>query len=302
MARDRSADRAPIAARVLSLATVFATLLMAFLLFVRPWYRTWGATAEELRRSLPGDEIIPRAADQETRAITIHTPMTQVWPWLAQLGQDRGGFYSFDLLENLVGCQMPTDDRLRLDRQSWRVGDKLWMCPANKTGGIGFPILRVYAAGRALGFGTRASGTSVSAPDDGSWSFVLEPVDASTTRLLIRGRGAVGRFLLGTAFDRAVFEPLHFVMERRMMIGLQEVAEGRSRGRRGNHVLVALWAVEFVLIVAAIVGVLRRPSLAGPLAGCVVTCIVFLVLTLAQPSIGVGALLVLVSGAIVWWR
>jgi hypothetical protein len=295
------ADRAPIAARFLALVTAVVTLLMAFLLFVRPWYRTWGATSDELQRSLPGDEIIAHAAAQETRAITINAPIARVWPWLAQLGQDRGGFYSFDLLENLLGCEMPAEDRLRPDKQAWRVGDKLWMYPPNKAGGIGFATLRVYGDGRALGFGTHKPGTPPSAPSDGSWSFVLEPADAFTTRLIIRGRGAEGRSLLGAAFDHSIFEPLHFVMERRMMIGLREVAEGEGRARGVNNAHVALWTAEFVLIAAAIVGVFRRPSFAKPLAGFVVACVVFQILTLIQPPIALGAPLVLMSGIVVWW-
>jgi hypothetical protein len=111
--------------RLLALPGSFVVVMLAFFLFVRPWYLQWGATDEETRRPLPGDEIVPNAPGQETRAITIHASVDRVWPWLAQLEQDRGGFYSFDLLENLVGCDMPTDDRLRPDKQSWHVGDKL---------------------------------------------------------------------------------------------------------------------------------------------------------------------------------
>jgi hypothetical protein len=96
----------------------------------------------------------------------------------SQLGQDRGGFYSYDILENLVGCAMPTTDRLLPERQSWQIGDKLWMYPPEKAGGIGFATLRVRVPGRALGLATRAPGTPLTAPEDGSWSFILEPLDA----------------------------------------------------------------------------------------------------------------------------
>lgn len=78
--------------RLVGLLAVLAANAGAFRLWVRPWYLHWGATLEESRQSLPGDEIIPDARSQQTRAITIHAPREQVWPWLAQLGQDRGGF------------------------------------------------------------------------------------------------------------------------------------------------------------------------------------------------------------------
>jgi hypothetical protein len=85
--------------RALALAGSTAAILLVFFLFVRPWYVQWGATDGEAQRPLPGDEIVPNAAGQETRAITIRASVERVWPWVAQLGQDRGGFYSFDLLD-----------------------------------------------------------------------------------------------------------------------------------------------------------------------------------------------------------
>ena len=110
--------------------------------------------------ALPGDEIVPAARSRETRAITIAAPAAQVWPWLAQLGQDRAGFYSYRLLENLVGCEMPNIEQLDPRLQSWKLGDKLWMYPPRKAGGVGFAVLAAYEPGRALGFATRQIGTA----------------------------------------------------------------------------------------------------------------------------------------------
>jgi hypothetical protein len=269
----------------------FALLFVVFFLGVRPWYLAWGATDEELVRPLPGDEIIPDARSQETRAITIDAPIDHVWPWVAQIGQDRGGFYSFDLLENLVGCEMPYEDRLRPEKQSWRIGDKLWMYPKEKAGGAGFATLRVYIPGRALGFGTRVPGTSLTAPEDGSWSFVLEPIDGHRTRVLVRGRGARGRSPLGTVFDRVIFEPAHFAMERRMMIGLEELTEHGRRSRTRNHLQVALWMLTFAAMTAALILTLRRRAWVLPLGTMVAAAIVFEVLTLRQPPLLLASIL-----------
>jgi hypothetical protein len=287
--------------RALVLLVVSIAMIVAFFLIVRPWYLRWGATDDDTRRPLPGDEIIASAVAQETRAITIQAPIGRAWPWMAQLGQDRGGFYSYDLLENLVGCEMPTEDRLSPEKQSWLVGDKLWMYPKRKAGGIGFATLHVYLAGRALGFGTHVAGTPPTGPEDGSWSFVLEPVDASTTRLLIRGRGASGRSLLGVAFDRSIFEPIHFMMERRMMIGIKQLSEGSSRGRILNHVHVAFFALAVLFIVVATVQVLRRKRWGRPLAGFIAAAVVFQILTLGQPPLAAGAALLVLVAGILWW-
>jgi hypothetical protein len=278
-----------------ALGAALAVLFAAFLFLVRPWYLGWGATSLEATAALPGDEIIPNAAGQQTRAVTIHASVDRVWPWVAQIGQDRGGFYSFDLLENLIGCDMPTTDVLRPDRQVWQLGDRLWMYPREKAGGVGFATLRAYIPGRALGFATHVTGTPIDAPEDGSWSFILEPIDDATTRFLVRGRGVARHSLPGVAFDRGIFEPIHFVMERRMLIGLQQVAEGQDRHRLANHALVALWTIAFASMIAMAVVTLRRDRWGRPLFGFVATAVAFQILTLVQPSVWFGAALLLAA-------
>jgi hypothetical protein len=83
---------------------VAGTLILSPVL--RPWYNSWGVTEEEAARSLPGDELVPDPRLGYTRAITIQAPPERVWPWLIQIGQGRGGLYSYDGLENLVGCDI----------------------------------------------------------------------------------------------------------------------------------------------------------------------------------------------------
>ncbi len=287
--------------RFLALCAALAALGLVFALAVRPWYLSWGANGFEQVMPLPGDDIVADAGTQETRAITVHAPADSVWPWVAQLGQDRGGFYSYDLLENLVGCEMPTVDVLRPDKQTWAVGDKLWMYPSTKAGGVGYATLRVYVPGRVLAFGTHAAGTPLTAPEDGSWSFALESLTDSTTRILVRGRGAAGRSLLGAAFDRSIFEPMHFAMEKRMLIGIRRLAEGRERGRVANHVQVVLWVLTFAMFVAGVESMFRRAAWKRALTGTVAAAVVFQVLTLGQPPLDVGVLLVLMVATLLWW-
>ena len=91
-----------------------------------PWQRNWGATEEEVAMSLPGDELTPPPVEQNTRAITIAAPPEQVWPWLVQMGADRGGFYSYAWLENLFGLKIHNADRIVDDWQQLAVGDWVW--------------------------------------------------------------------------------------------------------------------------------------------------------------------------------
>ena len=279
--------------RTLIVAATMAVLILGFQMVARPWFLDWGATVNERSWTLPGDDIVPGDAVQHTRAITIHASPAQVWPWLAQLGQDRGGFYSYDLLENMVGCRMPADDVLRPDRQVWRPGDRLWMYPPDRSGGLGFATLRAYEPGRALGFGTRIVGTPIDQPENGSWSFALIPMGSRSTRLLVRGRAVTERSVAGRLFDRLVFEPAHFVMERRMMHGLAALARGADRGRWRNHVEVMLWMAAFAMLAAGAFEVYRRRDWRLPLAGLLLAGVVFQVLTLVQPPLFIGAGLLL---------
>jgi hypothetical protein len=289
-----------IAARVFLLSITVGALFTAFFFIVRPWYLQWGATKSEIVKPLHGDDMFPNAVTQNTRAITINAGIEQVWPWVAQIGQDRGGFYSYDLLENLVGCEMPTSDYRRPEKQSWSIGDRLWMYPPHKGGGMGFATLRTYIPGRALGFAGRSMGTASTAKEDGSWSFVLEPIGESTTRVLVRGRGEARPSLLGIAFDRSIFEPAHFAMERRMLIGLKELAGGQ-RHRMQNHIQVVLWTIQFGLFATAVVMVAigrrwRRALLTVLTAG-----IAFQVLTFLQPPVFIGTILTAAVAAGFWW-
>src|SRR5207248_2313440 len=110
--------------RLLQLLMALGAILpWVYLLTVRPWHHRWGATSEVNTKQLPGDELVPQPEIQSTRAITVNAPAEEVWPWLAQVGQDRGGFYSYEWLENLAGCQMRNADRIHPEWQHREVGE-----------------------------------------------------------------------------------------------------------------------------------------------------------------------------------
>jgi hypothetical protein len=239
--------------RSAALAAAVANLLVVFYLGIRPWYLRWGADDAEVQRVLPGDEAVPepRANAGSTRAITIHAPRARVWPWLAQIGQDRAGFYSYELLEDMVGCEMPSTDRIRPEFQRWQAGDKLWMYPPEKLAGIGHALLVRYEPEHALAFATHQTGTSAGEPYDGNWSFVLEPIDAQATRFIVRGRAGGARSFWANTFDKLVFEPLHFLMERRMMEQIKGFAEGHPRTRTELLLEPLAWASLVPLLLLA---------------------------------------------------
>ncbi len=185
--------------------------LSAYAFLVRPWHLRWGATDEEVNMPLPGDEFVEDPKLNATHAITINAPAADVWPWLVQLGQRRAGFYSYTWLENFVGCEMHNANRIVPKWQDLKVSDEVWLHPKA-------PPLRVLAIepGRAIVL-------------EKCWSFILHPIDENTTRLIIRGRGEFNpdlkNGLLNFLLWRGIFEPAHFIMERKMLLGIKQRAE-----------------------------------------------------------------------------
>ena len=185
-------------------AGLAATVLFAPIL--RPRYSSWGCTPDEAARRLPGDDLSEGPVLESTRAINIDAPPREVWRWLAQMGQGRGGMYSYQGLENLIGCRMRNTSQIHPELQHIAVGDVI------RAGPEGYPswtVARVDFA-RAL----------VLAGPNMSWAFVLEPLDGGLgTRLLVRSR-----LPDGFAWRRLV-DPGSFVFERRMLLGIRERAE-----------------------------------------------------------------------------
>jgi hypothetical protein len=169
---------------------------------------TWGASAEEAAQRLAGDELLEDADGVSTRAIDIEAPTQAVWPWLAQMGPSpRGGAYTYDWLENLLGLNMHSTDRVLPEYQDPQVGET-----------IGFGANRMRLA--------RVEPERVLAwrSEDGNWvwTFVLSE-NAGTTRLISRNR-----FRLPTLVARIgmlPMEPGSLVMERKMLLGIKQRAE-----------------------------------------------------------------------------
>jgi hypothetical protein len=288
--------------RLLRSAAVLLAMLILAAVFAlaRLWFRNWGATADEIARPLPGDVIVQRPHEQGTRAISIEAPAGRVWAWLAQTGQDRGGFHSYELLEDLAGARMTNLPYLDPALQNWKLGDRLWMTPPDRFGGAGHAVLMHLDPGRALGFGTRQIGTSPTAPVDASWTFVVEPTGPASARLLVRSRGTGGTALVATAVTVAAFEPMHFVMERRMMEVIKARAEGRPVSAARDNLQLALWTITFLAGLAAAVAVLfgRQPH--RRLLVLLAAGLLFQLLAFTQPSPWLGAPLVLALLAAGW--
>ncbi len=191
--------------------------------FLRSPYRTWGATEDEVNRSLPGDDLVPDSKGGYTHAITIQAPALEVWPWLLQIGQGRGGFYSYEVLEDLAGSQIDNADRIITEFQDLEVGDSVRIHPKS---GSPYTVAGIEQD-RMLILQMRVNATPKKYQNS-SWVFVLEEPDEETTRLINRSRNDWDRSLLN-ALVFGIFGPISMVMDRKMLLGIKQRAETIKR-------------------------------------------------------------------------
>jgi hypothetical protein len=215
--------------RSLVISGVGAAAILGWRRWVTPWQRNWGATEAEVAMVLPGDASTPPPAEQNTRATTIAAPPEAVWPWLVQMGADRGGFYSYEWLENLFRLKIHNADRIVEEWQQLAVGDWVWGA-RDRTGGW---VVEHIEPNEVLALKTAdpKTGRAVSR-DEGLgfeflWTFALLPAPLGATRLLIRERAAYGRRV--TRWLMGPVGLVSFVMTRKMLDGIRRRAESTRR-------------------------------------------------------------------------
>ncbi|GEA82974.1 hypothetical protein GCM10009774_27610 [Cellulomonas gelida] len=190
-----------------------AAAAVALIPLARTWGLQWGASEDELDTGLAGDDVVPVPSLVATRAITIDAPAERVWPWLVQLGQGRGGFYSYDWLENLLGLEIHSANRIEDRWQGLAPGDEVHLA---KSAALAVTIVDPP---RAL---------VLTAPDASfSWAFTLHPGRDRSTRLVVRERYARPRWWAVPVNE--VVGSVSTVMSRRMLIGIRDRAEKAVR-------------------------------------------------------------------------
>jgi len=208
-------------------------VLMAFAVatpFLRRWRTSWGATGEEIDASLPGDNIVGQPKWQYTQAITIAAPIERVWPWLVQIGQGRGGFYSYEVLENLVGCNIHNADEIIPEFQHLEPGESIMLHPK-----IPYPVVLVDP-GRAivLHYDTRKGlipipGTKAADYFESTWLFFLDGRGANSTRMISRFRIDYNPSTRNKLSYGYLVEPISSTMQQEMLRGIKKRAEASGR-------------------------------------------------------------------------
>ena len=191
---------------------VIAVVVIAtYVVVVGPWQRRWGATDEEVRRSMPGDDLLRPGAPSTTRAITIDAPPEAVFPWLLQIGFKRGGWYSYDWIDN---DGKPSLDRIDPALQRLAVSDHIEMLP-----GMGLVVGEIVPNHHI-----------VSGGEKDSWCLLVEPTSDDRTRLISRWRQDWPRSA-GTYVWIALSDPGAFLMEQKMLRRIRELAERMAQSR-----------------------------------------------------------------------
>ena len=198
---------------------VMLTFSMLYWFPIRRWMSRWGTTPSDLARVMAGDALLVNPTYSGTMAVTVNAPPEDIWPWLLQIGYQRGGLYSYDWLDRLFGyLDRPSATRILPEFQHLAVGDRI---PLGR--GPSWPVAAVEP-NRALVLDMRNMGDF-----DWVWQFGLYPIDEKQTRLVSRSR--VGTRSGWARLATYAIEPAGFVMTRRMLLGLKQRAEALTASR-----------------------------------------------------------------------
>ena len=268
-------NKYPVINKIIAVLSLVGLVKAVYLLWARPYQLRWGATNQEVRRPMPGDELNLNPKFLATRSITIVGTPDKIWPWLVQMGYKRAGFYGYDILENVGSPRgIHSADRILPEFQHFRVGDEVPISPA---GGLVFyaiePNQYLIWSGEA-GWG--------------GFTWALYPVDENQTRLISRIRwshnwkkpGQLGLDLLTEFTD-------HLAV-RKILQGVKGRAEGRIEPMTRANMEFAIYLASALIFLGAIILILVRPLtwrrwLAGLAAGTA-----WLITWYAPVSIGIG--------------
>ena len=200
-------------------ASIGLMLYTGTVIALRPWYSSWGTTRSERQMVMIGDPPIGKSHYRIDHAITIDAPVDSIWPWMVQIGQDRGGFYSYDWLERAFGADIRNADVIVPAWQTREVGDTIHAVQRDYLNG---------AFNRTLAWRISELVPGRAMVLEKWGAFVIEPIDEHRTRLHIRTRGDGTPSVSGIALSPIsllTLEPAHFIMERGMMLGIKRRAE-----------------------------------------------------------------------------
>jgi len=196
-------------ASTITIGISLIVLVFLYLVFFRPWQLRWGATDAEVNRSMPGDEIVSKPSFNATRAVTIHAPAQNIYPWIVQMGVTRAGWYSYDLLDNLGGRSA---ESLLPEHQNIQVGDLIPTSPNGKQG----MSVKYFRKNKWILWWDKKGDTT--------WVWEIRPEGGGNSRLITRVRAKYRLFSSAVLFN-LLTEFFDILMMRKSMLGIKRRAE-----------------------------------------------------------------------------
>jgi hypothetical protein len=234
--------------KILSAIALLGLVLAVYSLLIRPAQLTWGASADELGRVMPGDEIPVQASFDATRAVTIAGTPEQIWPWLLQWGYGKAGFYGYDVIENITSPSgLHSADRIIPELQHLAVGDKILM---NDLASLTVHEIRPNDALVLTGSADPPTTTSV-------MTWALYPIDASHTRLVNRFRFEQTGNLMLQALN-AFTDFADPIAINKILLGIKGHVEGNIEPFSVQVIEVSAWVLIFIEWVVAIIFIFTR--------------------------------------------
>lgn len=225
---------------------ILVIVMTSYVLFARPYQLSWGATSQELKQAMPGDELEQHPEFYATRAITIAGTPQEIWPWLLQMGYGRAGYYGYDILENLGSERgIRSADRIIPEFQSFKVGDEV---PISSVAKMYFhsivPDRHLIWTGKG---------------NKGSFLWALHPVDEGHTRLVSRIRWSFHWSQLSLLSLDLFTEFADFLAVRKILQGVKGRVEGNVEPFGVQAVEAIIYIATALMFVYALVVVLLRP-------------------------------------------
>jgi hypothetical protein len=197
----------------LEIALILGILVLLYLALLRPWQLRWGASDAEIKRTMPGDALVDKASFNATRAVTINAPAENIYPWIVQMGVNRAGWYSYDLLDNLA---RPSAESILAQHQNLKVADLIPISPDGKEG----LWVRAFSTNKWMLWWDKLG--------DHSWAWQIYSTGENQSRLVTRVRVKYRWFSAAIAFNLLI-EFFDILMMRKCMLGIRRRAEALPR-------------------------------------------------------------------------
>ncbi|MEA4909876.1 MAG: hypothetical protein VB089_19795 [Anaerolineaceae bacterium] len=242
-------DKQSVLARLLAALSVLAVVAAVYWFGVRSYQLQWGATAEEIQRPMPGDELDPDPAFLSTRAITIDAAPQAIWPWLLQMGYGRAGFYGYDILENVGSPRgMASADRIMSEFQGFVVGD----------------VVPISSVAQEVFYAIQPDEYLIWAGESGEYpggfTWALYPLDAQHTRLVVRIRWSHHGLSQPGLLSLDLFTELtDHIAVRKILHGIQGRVEGHIEPAWVANAEFSVFVLAAMVFLAALILLLLRP-------------------------------------------